>query len=1238
MGKGRISVGHPVDVATGTMYTTYVDFRLPSPLRFALERYYSTALLDRPTGVLGRGWRHAFQHELRQTLEGFTYVDPDGNSIPILDVTGRFDREGVLTDGAAEIELRGNRTQLDLIRYTDDARLRHRFVASEDPRIFRLAALWITPKHRLDLRYDQRGRLVSVQHSRSARTLRMVYDGEGRITSLIYEGGVRETVATYEYDARGDLVRVTDVGGPAIAYQYDAAGFMTAEVKRSGAAYSFSYDSQGRCVHTSNVDGFEARTLRYDAAARETQVTDSKGATTLYAYNEAGQVTLIVSALGSTARYGYDDLGRPSKWIDANGNESWTRYDALGRLIAASYPDGRELTLHWNAQHLMVASVDVEGRRWEYEYDDWGLLLRSRNPLGHEYRYTHDEFAEPLELVGPNGARERFVWDDRGNLIGRTGPDGPAWQFQCDEYGRLIAAREPDGGVTRWEFDRAGDLRAVIGPDGARHEYEYDRGHRCVRERRPDGTMLQRRYNACGNVIEVIDADGGRSELVWDTEPGRILAFVDPNGNRVEFDYDPLGRPLRRRHFDGTQTSFEYDPRGNMIALIDAAGQRFTCEYDAWNIVSKRITPDGVETRYAHDHDGRLTLAERDDYRLEIQRDIYGRITAEIHDGVAVRSSYDAVGNRIKIESDLGLAIESEFSPGCACQKLAAFGRRVAFERDAAGRELRRMLGGGGQFHQRFDAGGRVVDQWYLPPNYQAEQAAVVPSVGGPIGPLRRKLEHDVMGRVTAIHDTLRGHTSYLHDAVGRLRAAIGQRGRAEYFSYDLNGNFLETARLAGGPQPPLEQVFQHDAKGRLRLDLAALRSAGAEADRFELGEGNRTIRKQGGEEDVAYEYDVNGRMIRKLVTRSLLEPVEEWRFEWNTLGELAAVIRPDGERWTYQYDPLGRRVAKQGPQTKVRYVWDRYTLVHEQIAPQDGSEKTISYVPHPDHRAPLMRVEDADFAYILHDHLGAATEAVDEQGRLRWVNRQGTFGGDEHDDTFTLRFVGQWYDEESGLHYNLHRYYDPSLRKFTSQDPMGLLGGLNDYAWVPSPLEWIDPDGFAITGGPYDYTPTGTSSSPNAPPGTPDIHGHREVTNPRTGNPNSVVPPRSGQDSGGKTLAVLHGPSGTHQAFVSGHGNPVNASNPQIGWGTSSHGYGNWCHAEIHAMAHLNFMASVGALPPGPYRLFIDRPPCGECCGSLGHALKELRAQGVDIEVWYHRTQPADGEGAGWHKYGGCS
>nr|WP_244143596.1 RHS repeat-associated core domain-containing protein [Burkholderia multivorans] len=79
-----------------------------------------------------------------------------------------------------------------------------------------------------------------------------------------------------------------------------------------------------------------------------------------------------------------------------------------------------------------------------------------------------------------------------------------------------------------------------------------------------------------------------------------------------------------------------------------------------------------------------------------------------------------------------------------------------------------------------------------------------------------------------------------------------------------------------------------------------------------------------------------------------------------------------------------------------------------------------------------------------------------------------------------SLRFQGQQEDEETGLHYNRHRYYDPSSGRFVSKDPIGLDGGINVYQYADNPTGWIDPLGLAKRCGcPCGVEPHGNQPSP---------------------------------------------------------------------------------------------------------------------------------------------------------------
>jgi RHS repeat-associated protein len=174
-----------------------------------------------------------------------------------------------------------------------------------------------------------------------------------------------------------------------------------------------------------------------------------------------------------------------------------------------------------------------------------------------------------------------------------------------------------------------------------------------------------------------------------------------------------------------------------------------------------------------------------------------------------------------------------------------------------------------------------------------------------------------------------------------------------------------------------------------------------------------------------------------------------------------------------------GNRITATGQtdQQVTRFVWQGLQLVQEQNA-----ANLSSYVYEPGSYTPLARLDqtiNADGSvskgrlYYFHgDQIGTPQEVTDETGKLVWAGHYSAWGRLERDDldvvetgvpfTQNLRFAGQYADESTGLHYNTFRYYDPDVGRFTSQDPIGLDGGLNLYQYAPNPTGWIDPWGLA--------------------------------------------------------------------------------------------------------------------------------------------------------------------------------
>ncbi|QSA99130.1 RHS domain-containing protein [Methylococcus sp. EFPC2] len=97
---------------------------------------------------------------------------------------------------------------------------------------------------------------------------------------------------------------------------------------------------------------------------------------------------------------------------------------------------------------------------------------------------------------------------------------------------------------------------------------------------------------------------------------------------------------------------------------------------------------------------------------------------------------------------------------------------------------------------------------------------------------------------------------------------------------------------------------------------------------------------------------------------------------------------------------------------------------------------------------------------YYHNDRLGTPQKTTDQAGNLSWAAQIDPFGKATVTSgyiTQSLRFPGQYYDEESGLHYNIARFYDPNLGRYLKSDPIGLAGGINTYAYVGNnPLTYI--------------------------------------------------------------------------------------------------------------------------------------------------------------------------------------
>ncbi|MCX5385036.1 RHS domain-containing protein [Streptomyces sp. NBC_00083] len=219
------------------------------------------------------------------------------------------------------------------------------------------------------------------------------------------------------------------------------------------------------------------------------------------------------------------------------------------------------------------------------------------------------------------------------------------------------------------------------------------------------------------------------------------------------------------------------------------------------------------------------------------------------------------------------------------------------------------------------------------------------------------------------------------------------------------------------------------------------------------------------------------GRVTLRQKQRLSRKP-DTWRYAWDPEDRLTSVITPDGAVWRYRYDPLGRRVAKERMAgevvaERVAFTWDGTTLC-EQTSASSASPAVVTLTWDHAGMRPIAQTEristasedsiDERFFAIVTDLIGTPSELVDEQGAMAWRTRSTLWGAttwntDAHAYT-PLRFPGQYFDPETGLHYNYFRHYDPETARYLSPDPLGLVASPNAVAYVPNPHMGMDPLG----------------------------------------------------------------------------------------------------------------------------------------------------------------------------------
>ena len=783
---------------------------------------------------------------------------------------------------------------------------------------------------------------------------------------------------------------------------------------------TYTYNDKGQVLSVNGpLDGDEDTvSFTYDSSTGDLlTMTRPLTGTIIFTYDAAGNMLTATDENGIQTSVNYDGRNR---WLtETSNNASTTRtFNAAGKLAGLTDRTGIALSLSYNPKGFLQTVSDPSGNYMSHTYDENGNPVESSiyTAQGVQTLYSGWDYGDPATDPGLAPGKpakalaknqdntadlETLFAYENGNLVQVTDPLSAVKDFTYDSLNRVVLAGEQQSATvtaeTSYVYDINNNLTQVTDPEGRITAYTYDDANRLVKEVSPDRGTTTYLYDDAGNLTTKTTGDGAV----------------------VQYTYDVLGRILTKEYPDtGLDVIFSYDEGDNgmgRLTGINNDGDVYAFSYDAsGNLVTVQRTTDEVTyvTTYSYDADGRLT----------------GMVYP---DGRTVTYALDTTGRILNVTTEKDgstqtLASSISYRP---------FGPMASM-----------TLGTGRQAVTLFDLNYRPVTM----------------NTGGIID---YAFDYDAAGQITAITDNLDSDRTrgFGYDPAGRLITATGPFGSLS-FTYDKTGNRLtrtldgvvKTYTYATGTNK-LTRITDADGSTSLTYDTAG------------------RVKTKG---NLSFEYTDAGRMLKTLSQGTQVQEAI-----YNSFGQRTKKTA-GGLTTLYHYDLSGRLITESSfDGTIIR----QYVYLNDQLLTMIVSDGAIAAQFDSDtdndvDGLDLALALDADPAliasvfgqiynndsesiyYYQNDHLASPAKVLNDGGEVVWDGEYAPFGQVDvsvGSVQSLFRFPGQYYDAETGLHYNWHRYYDPETGRYLTPDPIGLAGGINPFVYANNdPTNLIDPYG----------------------------------------------------------------------------------------------------------------------------------------------------------------------------------
>ena len=715
-------------------------------------------------------------------------------------------------------------------------------------------------------------------------------------------------VTTFDYDARGNIIEITDPIGTVEQTWNQNFSIMLERTDRNGNQKQYTLDDNGNILTETDEEGFVSRHTYDTNGLRRTTTHPDNGGVSNYTYDDFGNIETTRLPEGSTTEYVNDSRGNVLRMTDPNGNVSTYAYDELDRQLEITHPDNFTT---------------------EYTYDEKGNKLTEKDKLGFILTYEYDPRDRVVKATrNVDEGEQVFTYDDQSNLLTQTDWLGQVTTHTYDELHRQVTTTNRIGDTMTMAYDLVNNLLSSKDYRQLETTYTYDDGDRKITQTNPANDQMVYTYDLENNVLTQTDYENRLTRFEYDkryllvkrTNPiageaisaydGRrnLISYQDEEERVTRYEYDRQNRQTLIIDALGFTTQTTYDDNSNVVNVNDRREFDTSYAYDAIDRPIRRTDEDGFIWRYEYDaNDNKTLMVDGNGHESSYEYDLLNRVTLETTAvGGEISHTYDANNNRLTSNDAIGTVYQYEYDEL----------DRVDVERQAVGTpELRTRT-------TTYDPNSNVLS---------------VNNFRGFVTSYR----YDVLNRVDLVTDPFSQTMSYTYDGVDNKLSSTDKRGFTTDYEYDnLDRLVLMT--------DPLDQTVatSYDEVGNV---LSVRDKRGTTSN---------------------YTYDKLNRLLETTKPSTSSNVVRVVRNEYDSEGNVIAMTDANNNTWDYQYNGRNLKINTINPdQTQMLCTFDG---AHNKLTNTDEIGQVTTYTYDDANRqvsATNFANERTEFAYDLNNN-----------------------------------------------------------------------------------------------------------------------------------------------------------------------------------------------------------------------------------------------------------------------------